>query len=457
MRMREVSLAGLALLLAGCEGAGGGGGPVVARVGDVDLTADEVAGIVAPNPQIAAQARVVRSLADLWLDYFLLARAAAEDSTLQNVDVTPLVEQQVEQELVLELRDRVLQVDTAVSDAEVEALYREELPGARIRARHILVKFPEDPAPAQVDSVRSLVDSLRSRITAGEDFGEMAREYSQDPGSAGRAGELGFFGRGEMVRPFEDAAFALEPMEISQPVETPFGLHLIQVLEREIPSLDEDREGFRTRIRNRRLAEAESVYVADLMETAEVEVVGEGYESARQLAAEPGTSLSRRARNRALVRFRGGTLTLGDYLRWIRSRPAALTDDVRNADDEELGELFRNLARGELLVHTALEEGVRVEEARRDSIAAEAREGLRSVARQLELLGVERRGEETLEEAVDRAVHDILVQVVGGGRQFFPLGSVSYILRDQFGGEIFPSTFRAAVDRIREVRSAPPG
>src|SRR5262249_24908493 len=78
------------------------------------------------------------------------------------------------------------------------------------------------------------VEAAAKRIAGGEAFEKVAAELSQDPGSKARGGDLGFFARGQMVKPFEDAAFALSPGQVSEPVKTDFGFHLIQVEERQV-------------------------------------------------------------------------------------------------------------------------------------------------------------------------------------------------------------------------------
>lgn len=82
------------------------------------------------------------------------------------------------------------------------------------------------------DRVRAELAALRERVLKGEKFSMLATLYSQDPGSAKQGGELGFFSRGEMVGEFEAAAFALKPGEVSPIVETKFGFHIIQLIER---------------------------------------------------------------------------------------------------------------------------------------------------------------------------------------------------------------------------------
>jgi hypothetical protein len=328
--MRRILVPLLIILLGACEGTGGPPSPdTVADAAGVTFSVEAAAEMLAPHAQLPNQAQVVEALANLWVDYFLLAKVATEDTTLANLDVSSLVEQNVNQEMVLQLRDQVIQVDTALSDEEVQEAYERTLPGARIRARHILLRFPENATPAQIDSVRALAESLRSRLVAGEDFATLARQYSQDTGSGANGGDLGSFGRGEMVPPFEEAAFSLAVGEISQVVETTFGLHIIRVDERIIPPLEGNQDQLRTQLQNRRVAEAESTYVAGIIEAAGVEVHADGFETARLLAETPQMELSPRARERPIVSFSGGAYTVGDLQDWIQFRPAALRSEIQ--------------------------------------------------------------------------------------------------------------------------------
>ena len=98
-------------------------------------------------------------------------------------------------------------------------------------ARHILVRVDEDADPEAVEDARQRAEALRARIIDGESFAEVAEAESDDPGSARRGGDLGEIERGVMVDEFEEAAFALDEDELSEPVRTAFGFHLIQVSE----------------------------------------------------------------------------------------------------------------------------------------------------------------------------------------------------------------------------------
>lgn len=102
------------------------------------------------------------------------------------------------------------------------------------RIRHILLEVPDS---ADAEAVREEAQALRERILAGEDFAEVAEEASDDPGSARNGGDLGLVRRGDFVERFEEAAWALEEGELSEPVRTEFGWHLIEVTEVRAPDV----------------------------------------------------------------------------------------------------------------------------------------------------------------------------------------------------------------------------
>lgn len=119
--------------------------------------------------------------------------------------------------------------------AEYEAkAFRFKTP-KRVKAQHILVKVEEDAAQADVDAATAKLEKAKADVQGGADFGEIAKALSEDPGSKDNGGDLGFFGPGTMAKPFEEAAMALEPGQLSGIVRTRFGLHLIKVNEVQAP------------------------------------------------------------------------------------------------------------------------------------------------------------------------------------------------------------------------------
>ncbi|RLC50658.1 MAG: hypothetical protein DRZ79_04050 [Candidatus Cloacimonadota bacterium] len=118
-----------------------------------------------------------------------------------------------------------------VSDEEIKKYYEEHKedykkdPAAKLKYVRLQLK----PSEADKQITKAKIDSLYEVIKKGADFAELAKEYSQDPGSAKKGGSLGYFGRGRMVPPFEEKAFSMKIGEISEPIETRYGWHIIKV------------------------------------------------------------------------------------------------------------------------------------------------------------------------------------------------------------------------------------
>lgn len=161
-------------------------------------------------------------------------------------------------------------VGGAVTDAALQKAYDAKFAAAaetkEYNAAHILVKT-EDEAKA-----------LKAEIDAGADFADMAKQHSSD-GAAANGGDLGWFSDGMMVKPFQDAVFAMEVGKVSDPVETQFGWHLIQLKETRIkaaPSLDDMREELAAEIEQA----AVEAHIKSVTDAAKIDRPGEGFDPA---------------------------------------------------------------------------------------------------------------------------------------------------------------------------------
>ena len=143
-------------------------------------------------------------------------------------------------------------------------------PVTQTRARHILVKTSE--VVSEADALRRLA-GLRERIAGGTDFAQLARLNSED-GTAARGGELGWVHPGDTVPEFERAMNALKPGELSEPVRTPFGFHLIEVLERRTADVSTERQRLQARLalRERKAEEAYQEWLRQLRDRTYVEM-----------------------------------------------------------------------------------------------------------------------------------------------------------------------------------------
>lgn len=169
-----------------------------------------------------------------------------------------------------------LTAEVSVSDEQIAAFYEEnkdrfEKP-EQVKARHILIKVEQGADEEAKAEARARAEAARERALAGEDFAELAKELSEGP-SAPRGGDLGFFDKSRMVEPFANAAFAMEPGDTSEVVETRFGYHVIRVEDRQpgsTPTLDEVSQRIRQGLMQQgRAAEVEELLVG-LRDQAEI-------------------------------------------------------------------------------------------------------------------------------------------------------------------------------------------
>ncbi|GGE77090.1 peptidylprolyl isomerase [Priestia taiwanensis] len=147
-----------------------------------------------------------------------------------------------------ELKDRIrlnMAIEKAIKDTvteeDVEANHKPE-----IRASHILVETEEK------------AKEVKDKLNSGTKFEDVAKEYSTDPGSKEKGGDLDFFGPGKMVKEFEDAAYALEVGQVSEPVKSSHGYHIIKVTDKkELKPFDEVKDSLRETIEMKRLSDPE--------------------------------------------------------------------------------------------------------------------------------------------------------------------------------------------------------
>jgi hypothetical protein len=428
----------------------------VARAAGHELSVDQTVTLLTPYPAIPAKAEIISAIGNLWIDFTLLATAATEDSTLKNVDMGPELVPYFNQQLVFQLRDKVIKVDTMISDAQLKTMFEKEQPGTEVHARHILIQMPPDATPHQRDSVTTLAKSIRDQARAGADFATLAKKYSQEPGADKSGGDLGYFTYEKMLPPFSKAAFAMKKGEISDPVETVYGLHIIKVEDRKVPDFETSKDGFRQTTIAKMYADAEKGYLDKLMADKKMEVQDGAIETARELARTPDAPMSGRAKRRALVKYEGGELTAKDYLDVMRSRQQEQRAQVADASDDEIKDWLKMLARDEVLIDRAKEAGITTPKAQEDSLKEQAHTALVQMSRATGLNPIVVAPGQSKKEAVEKAVNDYLQKVLKGEMQVVRLGAVGYALRDKYEAELFEKSIPAVVTKLEAKRPAAP-
>ena len=158
----------------------------------------------------------------------------------------------------LRLSGEALADAVEVEEAELQAQYQAKKDALKTqeqrRASHILIQVAQDADQEALDAARNEAQELLDQIRAGADFAELAEKHSDDTGSAPQGGDLGFFAKGVMVPEFEASAFALQPGEVSDLVQTQFGFHIIKLIEvkaSEVPEFDAVRAELLTELKQR--------------------------------------------------------------------------------------------------------------------------------------------------------------------------------------------------------------
>jgi len=178
-----------------------------------------------------SKAKVDQQIASLKKQF---PQKGAFEKALKTVNLTEKeLRDQIKQQLaVREMIDTKLAPKIKISDKEVRAFYDSHADifkrPEEVRASHILIKVPSDADKKAVAAAKKKIEAARKRLKNGEDFAKVAKEVSEGP-TAKRGGDLGYFKRGQMVKPFEDAAFGMKVGQVSGIVRTRFGFHLIKV------------------------------------------------------------------------------------------------------------------------------------------------------------------------------------------------------------------------------------
>ena len=135
-----------------------------------------------------------------------------------------------------------LQKDLPVSDPEIQAYYEAQQEDFKVNqsANLSYVVFEKKTSEMDEQVTKERLSDIKKEIEEGEDFAELAREFSDDVASAQDGGDLGWFGKGKMIEAFEEAAFALKPGEMSEPVRSEFGWHLIKVIDQRKKGKDKE-------------------------------------------------------------------------------------------------------------------------------------------------------------------------------------------------------------------------
>lgn len=385
MRSRYViGIVAAGTLLAGCEGlkeALTAHVDVVAKAGSQELSVNRLGDLLGgAKIQVPVSRETAAVLADIWAGFQQLAYAAAHGDSLadkKTIDqsIAPIVNVQKLQRFMDSVQ-KTFKVDSGSESAYNQAA------GGLVAARHILIGFKNPGVPAsqaEKDSVLKKAQQVRAEVTAAN-FSDMVKKYSADPSAAQNKGNMGVFAPGDMVPSFYAGTAALKPGDISQPVESQFGYHIIQRL-----PYSEAKAEFAARYSQVAVRIADSTYMAELATAGNVQVKDNAPASMRDAVKDQS---KHHADKTAIATYKGGTLTVADFLGWLETFPpqAQMNARIPQAPDSVLKPFAKQLAVQELLLRRADSAHVTVP----DSIRTQYYTGMAQLVQNLEsALGID--------------------------------------------------------------------
>ena len=314
----------------------------VARVGDKTITVEEVAGYM-QRANYGANVRDVERAVNEMIDAHLVLARARERYTPAPVESLQMEEWR--NTLILnQFRDDVIWKDVQVDEAKLQEWYDQNV-GEQVTVDHILVRAVQTATPEEKQAAKREADSLLVAIRGGAEF---AAASSQN------GGRMQPFGRGQMVAAFETAAFTTPVGDLAPVVETQFGYHILRVVERKKPALEDMREEIEDQLARPMQNEVEDRYVTQLMETSRLEFHERNIDSLigildAERLPEGGE------RELVLATFDGGTITLGEIWGLYEVLPPGNRQVINDLDQPGFVQALASMAQQKIMLARATE------------------------------------------------------------------------------------------------------
>ncbi|OLC37170.1 MAG: hypothetical protein AUH81_06710 [Candidatus Rokubacteria bacterium 13_1_40CM_4_69_5] len=325
---------------------------VAGTAGGQTLTVTRLADLAGRAKKVPLRPEALTGLTTIYLDYAVFAVELARG---RNMADSALVLQanwpNVAQVRWEHYHDQLVTARSSLTGGQTDSAYQ----AGDVRLfQHILISVPPGSAPkVERDKKQRAEGLLRQAATRhGANFVQVARRYSEDPGSKSRGGYLGTVGRGRFVPAFDSVAWQLAPGGMSGVVRSPFGFHIIRR-----PPLEEARDSFRADLETAMAARFDSAYVESLATQRNLKVESGAAALVRQTIQDIAAAVDD---TRKLATYRGGTFRVRELARWLYAIDPRDMNGIAAANDAQLTDFVRHLAQRELLLREVDSAGVRL-------------------------------------------------------------------------------------------------
>ncbi len=423
---------------------------VVARAGSQELTVKRLSELLGPT-DVPLRADAIRTVAQLWVNYQLLAQAGAAGDTL----ATPADADAGMWSAIAQLRTRkfyegVSATWPAADPSTFEKAYNE---GKLLAAAHILLsKQPEGLVAGVNDSIKKEAEKIAATVTAAT-FASVAKARSQDPGSKDKGGDYGVFAPGQMVPEFDAGILSVPPGGITKVVETQFGYHIIRR-----HTYDEIKDQFAQQYPEIANVVAESTYFAKLEKDANVEVKPGAARLVKAIAEDVDAY---RTDKTVIATARSGNLDAGRMSKWMAAFPpqSRMRANVVQAPDSLIPMFVMNVMRNELLLRAADDAKVGLDSAQMAELRTAFYGGVMNAMSRLNIAPSQLSDSGADLAARQRLAASRIEEYMGGmvtnQREYVDVAEqIVLVLRDKYESRIVPAGIDRVLAEATKVRAA---
>jgi hypothetical protein len=452
--MRRIVLAASVLVLAGCSNCGdlfSAHADVAATAAGQTLSAEQLAAMMGKAKGAQMTAETAEFIATVWSDYTLFSQAVARGTLkTDSATVATVLWPQVAEAKGALWYDTLAAQRQQLDPSAADSLYLADT--VRV-LQHILIGVQATASPEERAAARKKAQLALNQLQQGASFDLLASQLSDDPGSKQNGGWLPPAKPGAYVTAFDSAAWRLNPGQTTGLVETPFGYHIIRR-----PTMEDSRTkvlAYLTQEATRRL---DSIYMDSLSIQYDLKISDDAPALMRSgLADKSGNQKSKKA----ISTYRGGKLTVGEYLRWLSALPPQFAAQVAQASDEQLSQFAKALSTNQLLLAQADSAGITLPADQWSAMQA----SYEAVIDTLKLtIGLGPDVTDPTAPLADREkvaqlrVDDFFNQLFDQRARLRPLpGALGQVLRDQEGGKLSQAGLARAVQLAAAAQAANAG
>ena len=316
---------------------------VVAEAGGQQLTPQRLSQIMSGGKGIRANRDAANFVTNVWVDYSLFGQAVANGKLpLDSASIAQAVWPELAELRGTHWHDSLMARRSKVSPNAADSTYQAN----QVRVlQHILYRVPPNAVPAVRNAARKKAEGTLARIKRGADFSQLASQVSEDPGSKRDSGFLPPSPKGKFVPAFDSAGWSLAPGQVSGVIETPFGYHIIKR-----PTGDAVHDRLNAYLIQAAGVRLDSVYMDSLATINQIKIA-KGAAAAMRAASENPEEA--RKSKKALTSYKGGELTVSEFMRWVQALPPQYAAQLKQADDSMLTHFARVLTQNVLLLRQA--------------------------------------------------------------------------------------------------------